>query len=157
MCNSPEVGLEGQLCHLPLGWMTTAIPLHNQWIPKSTRAICGRSDSMLVLSQGHVFLLTLPTQLPPYMEKSLPKQPLVQRTRDKWSSPKPVHSLKQSCLFWPERKINGFFFLRFLVTCYAALMQQKPNAVAMDSALTEEFCCSLGENVHSYTTSILWV
>lgn len=148
MCNSPEVGLEGQLCHLPLGWVTAAVPPcppgdgqgedrvcliltrarpegcthcssshpigHNlvarmrqaaqktevnwiiclqfflfslplarftrmestslsHWFWDSTRGICGTSDSMLVPSQGYVFLLTLLTQLPAYMEKSLPK------------------------------------------------------------------------------------
>lgn len=71
----------------------------------------------------------------------------VPENRRQWSSPDPAHSLKQSCLGLPERKINGFFW-RFLVTCYVALMQQKPNAVAMDSALTEGFCCSLGKNPH---------
>lgn len=119
----------------------------SHWFGASTRGICGRIDSMLAPSQGHVFLLTLPIQLPPYTEKSPPKEPLVQRTGDEWSSPDPVHSLKQSCLASPERRINSFFW-RFLVTCYAALMQQKPNAMAMDSALTEGFCCSLGKNAH---------
>ena len=157
MCNSPEVELEGQLCHLPLGLVTAAIPpcppgdgqredracliltrarpegcthcspshpigqnlvarMHqaakktevnwiiclqlflfslplarftrmegtslSHWFGASTRGICGGNNSMLAPSQGHVFLLTLPTQLPPYTEKSPPKEPLFQRIGD---------------------------------------------------------------------------
>ena len=149
LCNSPEVGLARQLCHLPLGQMTAAVPPcpqvmgrgktgHSQslqgqgcthcfpsypfgqnlvarthqaarkaevnwmicmqfflsslllamftrmestslphWFWASARGICGRSDSISVLSQGLkwplVFLFALLAQLPPYIEKSLPQ------------------------------------------------------------------------------------
>lgn len=53
---------------------STSLP---HWFWASAGGICGRSDSISVLSQGLkwplVFLFALAAQLPPYIEKSLPQ------------------------------------------------------------------------------------